>query len=207
MGSPNGIVANMLDCDVIVNEFKLQSHYCVLFWTNALLKDTYSFIKTNTTNHWTKTIENIKFLINSIQRPHNIKNKITPKNLLNKTILINKTIHITRINQNPLRDPMMMKVWILNLITQLQSSIYIYIYIYKHIHIYTYIYTHIHTYTHTYIYTHAFIHTHTYIYIHTHIYTHTYTYTHIHIHIHTHTYVHTHTHTYVYIYIYKFRWI
>ena len=32
------VVANMLDCDIIVNEFKLQSCYHVHFQTNTLRK-------------------------------------------------------------------------------------------------------------------------------------------------------------------------
>ena len=34
-GSPCFIVANVLDCDIKVNEFELQSHYYVPFWTNT----------------------------------------------------------------------------------------------------------------------------------------------------------------------------
>ena len=42
--NPYGGVANMLDWDTIVNEFKLQSCYYVHFWTNNLRKSTNSFI-------------------------------------------------------------------------------------------------------------------------------------------------------------------
>ena len=35
-GSPHGVVANMLDCNIIVSEFKLQLHYYVYFQTNTL---------------------------------------------------------------------------------------------------------------------------------------------------------------------------
>ena len=31
-------MANVLDCDIVENEFKLQSHYCFHFWTNTLGK-------------------------------------------------------------------------------------------------------------------------------------------------------------------------
>ena len=40
----HGIVVNMLDCDIIVSEFKLQSHYYVHFWTKTLEKGMSSFI-------------------------------------------------------------------------------------------------------------------------------------------------------------------
>ena len=33
--SPSGVVANILDCDITVNEFELQSCYCIHFWTNT----------------------------------------------------------------------------------------------------------------------------------------------------------------------------
>ena len=33
--SPCGIVASELDCDTVEREFKLQSHYCIHFQTNA----------------------------------------------------------------------------------------------------------------------------------------------------------------------------
>ena len=29
--SPHGVVVNMLDCDIVVSEFKLKSHYYVYF--------------------------------------------------------------------------------------------------------------------------------------------------------------------------------
>ena len=38
-GSPSDLVDIMMDCDVIVSEFKLHSHYCIHFQTNALRKD------------------------------------------------------------------------------------------------------------------------------------------------------------------------
>ena len=37
-GSTRGVVATGLDCDIIVSEFKPQSRYYVLFWTNTLKK-------------------------------------------------------------------------------------------------------------------------------------------------------------------------
>ena len=37
--SSNGIVANALDCNILVSEFELQSFYCIFFQTNALVKD------------------------------------------------------------------------------------------------------------------------------------------------------------------------
>ena len=37
-GSLCGIVVNMLDCIIIVSEFKLQSCYCIHFWINTLDK-------------------------------------------------------------------------------------------------------------------------------------------------------------------------
>ena len=36
-GIPYCVVAKVLDCDIIVSEFKLQSHYHILFWSNTLL--------------------------------------------------------------------------------------------------------------------------------------------------------------------------
>ena len=33
------VVANVLDSDIVVNEFELQTHYYVHFWTNNLGKD------------------------------------------------------------------------------------------------------------------------------------------------------------------------
>ena len=35
-GSLHGIMANVLNCDILVSEFKLQSHYLIYFWTNTL---------------------------------------------------------------------------------------------------------------------------------------------------------------------------
>ena len=37
-GSLHSIVTNVLDCNIIVNEFKLQLPYYVYFWTNTLGK-------------------------------------------------------------------------------------------------------------------------------------------------------------------------
>ena len=37
-GSFLGVVVNMLDCNIIVNKFKLQLCYYVHFWTNTLGK-------------------------------------------------------------------------------------------------------------------------------------------------------------------------
>ena len=34
-----GVVANVLDCNIVVNEFELQSRYFVYFPTNTLGKD------------------------------------------------------------------------------------------------------------------------------------------------------------------------
>ena len=34
--SPNGIVTNMLDCDIVVNEFELQTRYYIHFQTNTV---------------------------------------------------------------------------------------------------------------------------------------------------------------------------
>ena len=42
--SPCHVVANVLDCSVIVREFKLQLHYYVHFWTNTLGKGKKSII-------------------------------------------------------------------------------------------------------------------------------------------------------------------
>ena len=36
---PHGVVDNVLDCDIIVSEFKLPSNSYIHFWTNALVKD------------------------------------------------------------------------------------------------------------------------------------------------------------------------
>ena len=35
LGDPCGKVANVLNCNIIVNEFKLYLHYYIHFWTNA----------------------------------------------------------------------------------------------------------------------------------------------------------------------------
>ena len=43
-GSPYNVVANVLDCNIIVSEFKLHLHYYVHFWTNTLGKDMKPFI-------------------------------------------------------------------------------------------------------------------------------------------------------------------
>ena len=40
--SPYVVVANVLDCDIIVSEFEIQSCYYVYFWMNKLRKGTYS---------------------------------------------------------------------------------------------------------------------------------------------------------------------
>ena len=37
-GCPHNVVANMLDCDIVVSEFKLQSCYYIHFQTNTLGK-------------------------------------------------------------------------------------------------------------------------------------------------------------------------
>ena len=37
-GSPSCVVANVLDCDIVVSEFELQSRYYVHFQTNTLSK-------------------------------------------------------------------------------------------------------------------------------------------------------------------------
>ena len=37
-GSPCGVVANVLDSDIVVNEFKPHSRYCVNIRTNTLGK-------------------------------------------------------------------------------------------------------------------------------------------------------------------------
>ena len=44
MGSHHGIVPSMLDCNIIVSEFKLQWHYYVYFQTNTLGKSMNSLI-------------------------------------------------------------------------------------------------------------------------------------------------------------------
>ena len=38
VGNPRGVVVNMLDCDIVVSEFELQSHSYVHFRTNTLEK-------------------------------------------------------------------------------------------------------------------------------------------------------------------------
>ena len=42
--SPRGLVANVLGCDIVVSEFKLQSIYDVHFWTSTLTKGMNSLI-------------------------------------------------------------------------------------------------------------------------------------------------------------------
>ena len=42
--SPCGVVANILDCDIIVSVFDLQMYYYVHFQTNTFVKDMNSFI-------------------------------------------------------------------------------------------------------------------------------------------------------------------
>ena len=37
-GSPYGVMTNVLDSDLQVNEFELYSHYYVHFWPNNLVK-------------------------------------------------------------------------------------------------------------------------------------------------------------------------
>ena len=37
-GIPHSVVANILNCNIVVSKFKLQSCYYVYFWTNALGK-------------------------------------------------------------------------------------------------------------------------------------------------------------------------
>ena len=37
-GGPRSIVVNVLDCDIVINEFELQSRHYVHFWTNTLGK-------------------------------------------------------------------------------------------------------------------------------------------------------------------------
>ena len=43
-GSPHGVAVYVQDCDILVDEFKLQWHYGVHFRTNALGKGMNSFI-------------------------------------------------------------------------------------------------------------------------------------------------------------------
>ena len=38
------VVANMLDCIIVVSEFELKKHYCVYFWTNTIGKGMNSLI-------------------------------------------------------------------------------------------------------------------------------------------------------------------
>ena len=38
VGSSRDLVANLLDCDIVVSEFELQSRYDFLIWTNTLNK-------------------------------------------------------------------------------------------------------------------------------------------------------------------------
>ena len=35
--NPRNVVANMLDCDIVVSEIELQSRFYLLFWTNTFL--------------------------------------------------------------------------------------------------------------------------------------------------------------------------
>ena len=41
---PCGVVANVLDCNIVVSKFELQSCYYIHLWTNTLEKDINSFI-------------------------------------------------------------------------------------------------------------------------------------------------------------------
>ena len=43
-GSPYGVVTNVLDCDIVESKFKIQLHYYIHFWTNALGKGRNFFI-------------------------------------------------------------------------------------------------------------------------------------------------------------------
>ena len=43
-GCLRGVVANVLNCDIVVSEFKLQSRYYVHLRTNILGKDMNSFL-------------------------------------------------------------------------------------------------------------------------------------------------------------------
>ena len=36
--SPRSVVINMVDCDIVKSEFKLQSHHYIHFWTNTFEK-------------------------------------------------------------------------------------------------------------------------------------------------------------------------
>ena len=42
--SPYGIVANVLDCDIVVSDFELQLRHCINFRTNNLKKGMYSLM-------------------------------------------------------------------------------------------------------------------------------------------------------------------
>ena len=46
-GSPHCVVANVLDCNIIVIEFEFQLHYYVHFWTNTFEKGMNSLIPSN----------------------------------------------------------------------------------------------------------------------------------------------------------------
>ena len=37
-GSLRGVMANVLNCNIVVSEFELKSRYYVLYWTNTLGK-------------------------------------------------------------------------------------------------------------------------------------------------------------------------
>ena len=37
-GYPRGVMVKVIDFEIVVNEFELQSHYYVHFWTNTLGK-------------------------------------------------------------------------------------------------------------------------------------------------------------------------
>ena len=43
-GHLHRLVANMLDCNIVLNKFKVQSGYYIYFWTNTLWKDMNPFI-------------------------------------------------------------------------------------------------------------------------------------------------------------------
>ena len=44
VGIPYGIVVNVLDSDIVVNELELLSHFYIHFWPNTLGKDMNSLI-------------------------------------------------------------------------------------------------------------------------------------------------------------------
>ena len=44
VGSSNGAGAEMMDCDMVISEFELESSYYVHFWTNTLKKSTNTLI-------------------------------------------------------------------------------------------------------------------------------------------------------------------